>query len=283
MHILRTIAETRTALSGAPHPLGLVPTMGALHEGHLALVRAARARCATVVVSIFVNPLQFGPHEDLSRYPRPFDRDCELLEREGVDYIFAPTAEELIPPDATTFIEVPGLSDRLEGASRPGHFRGVATICAKLFHIVQPNFAYFGQKDAQQCAVLRRMVRDLNFPLDLVICPIVREPDGLALSSRNVYLDSAQRQQALGLHRALQSIETHFVAGERNVDSLLAAGRAEFAREPQVQLDYLELVDPDTFEPLTAIEGNSPSCITGLAVVAARVGTTRLLDNLLLT
>lgn len=275
MRTLPTIAETRAALAAAPRPLGLVPTMGALHEGHLSLVRAAKSRCASVAVSLFVNPLQFGPHEDLSRYPRPFERDRDLLTAEGVDFLFAPTADELIPPGATTFVEVPELSTRLEGASRPGHFRGVATIVAKLFHVVQPQCAFFGQKDAQQCAVLRRMVRDLNFPLELVICPIIREADGLAMSSRNVYLDAGQRSQALVLHRALTQMEAAYAAGEHRADALLAAGRAEFAREPQVQLDYLEIVNPDTFAPAADATGT-------IAVVAAKVGTTRLLDNMLL-
>ncbi len=271
MQILRNIAAARAALPSHAS-LGLVPTMGALHEGHLALVRAARARCATVVVTIFVNPLQFGPHEDLSRYPRPFERDCALLEAEGVDCVFAPCAEELTPAGEITFVDVPSIAARLEGASRPGHFRGVATVVSKLFHIVQPEFAFFGQKDAEQCAVLRRMVRELNFPVELVICPIVREPDGLAMSSRNVYLNAQERKQALVLHRAMQAMQAAFAAGERNSLALLYAGRAEFAREPNVQMDYLEVVNPDTFESASEATG-------ALIVVAAKVGNTRLLDN----
>ncbi len=190
MRIHKTIEDMRAASRAARLTglrLGLVPTMGALHDGHLSLVRAAKAQCDVVVVSIFVNPLQFGPNEDLARYPRTFERDCELLEREGIDFLFAPSAEEMYPADAVTYVTVEGLSDKLCGRSRPGHFRGVTTVVAKLFAIVEPDLAFFGQKDAAQAAIIRRMVRDLNFPVQVMVCPIVREPDGLAMSSRNAY------------------------------------------------------------------------------------------------
>lgn len=256
--------------------LGFVPTMGALHEGHLSLVRAARASCDAVAASIFVNPTQFGPNEDLAKYPRTFDRDRELLEREGVKLLFAPSVEEMYPAGAMTWVTVEGLSDKLDGRSRPGHFRGVATVVAKLFHVVEPDAAFFGQKDAAQVAVIRRMVRDLNLPVQIVVCPIVREPDGLAMSSRNAYLNPEQRKQALILRRSLARMQELADAGERNAGKLMAAGREELAREKSVCLDYLEIVDPDTLDPLPDISGGA------LAAVAAFVGSTRLIDNILL-
>src|SRR5271154_2235179 len=225
--------------------VGLVPTMGALHEGHLSLVRAAREQCHSVIVSIFVNPLQFGPSEDLAKYPRTFERDCELLEREKVDILFAPSVDDMYPQNAVTYVAVEGMSEKLCGRSRPGHFRGVTTVVAKLFHIVEPELAFFGQKDAAQCTIIRRMVRDLNFPVEIVVGPIVREPDGLAMSSRNAYLDPQQRKQALMLHRALMLVKKFWEAGERNAARLVAAGRAELAAEKAVRLDYFEIVDPD--------------------------------------
>jgi pantoate--beta-alanine ligase len=279
MRILNTIQETNKFVRGARRDgktLGLVPTMGALHEGHLSLVRAAQAQTNVVVVSIFVNPLQFGPQEDLAKYPRTFERDCELLRSEGVDLVFAPSAAEMYPPGAITLVEVKGLTDRLDGVSRPGHFRGVTTVVAKLFHIVEPDKAFFGQKDAAQSAIIRQMVRDLNFPLKIVICPIVREPDGLAMSSRNAYLSAEERQQGLVLSRSLQAVQAAFNAGERDVAKLEAAGKQAIAAEPAVRLDYLSIVDPDTLEP--ANELNRPA----LAAVAAWVGSTRLIDNVLL-
>src|ERR1700690_2422381 len=200
MKICPTIAEVRAACCAQRangKSLGLVPTMGALHEGHLSLVRAAKAQCDLVAASIFVNPLQFGPNEDLAKYPRTFDRDRELFIQQGVDFIFAPSVEEMYPPGAVTYVTVEGLSDRLCGKSRPGHFRGVTTVVAKLFHIVEPDLAFFGQKDAAQAAIIRRMARDLNIPVGIVVCPIVREPDGLAMSSRNAYLNTQQRKSAL--------------------------------------------------------------------------------------
>src|SRR5271163_1531699 len=235
MKICATISETRAACLKARTDgkrLGLVPTMGALHEGHISLVRAAKALCDAVAVTIFVNPTQFGPAEDLSKYPRQFDRDRRLLEEEGVDILFAPPVEEIYPQrlsGAVTWVEVEDLSNKLDGRSRPGHFRGVTTVVAKLFHIVEPDAAFFGQKDAAQVAIIRRLVRDLNFPVEIVACPIVREADGLAMSSRNAYLDSAQRQQALVLHRALQKARQQFQAGERSSAKLISAAREVFA------------------------------------------------------
>jgi pantoate--beta-alanine ligase len=256
--------------------IGLVPTMGALHEGHLALVRAARAKADVVVVSIFVNPTQFGPNEDFAKYPRSFERDCELLKREGVELIFAPSTDEMYPSENATWVEVVGLSERLCGKSRPGHFRGVATVVSKLFHIIEPDVAFFGQKDAAQVAIIRRMVLDLNLPVAIEVCPIVRESDGLAMSSRNAYLSPAERKSALVLYRSLQGAKTLFDAGERDPKKLISAAKQEFKGEPTVSLDYFELVDPDTLELKPVITDRV------LAAVAAFVGTTRLIDNILL-
>jgi pantoate--beta-alanine ligase len=280
MRIHKTILDMRAAaravrLTGLR--LGLVPTMGALHDGHLSLVRAAKAQCDVVVVSIFVNPLQFGPNEDLAKYPRTLERDCELLEREGIDFLFAPTAEEMYPADAVTYVTVEGLSDKLCGRSRPGHFRGVTTVVAKLFAIVEPDLAFFGQKDAAQAAIIRRMVRDLNFSVEIMVGAIVREPDGLAMSSRNAYLSSPQRQSALALYRSLAEVKRRFDQGERQAAKLIEAGKLVLARESLVRLDYLEIVDPDTLDPLSEL--NRPA----LVAVAALVGTTRLIDNISLS
>src|SRR5208337_4712738 len=281
MKICAGITDARAAClaARAGHKrLGLVPTMGALHEGHLSLARAGKAQCDAVAVSIFVNPTQFGPTEDLSRYPRPFDRDCELLEKEGVEILFAPPVEEIYPRsnDAVTWVHVEGLSEKLDGRSRPGHFRGVTTIVAKLFHIVGPDAAYFGQKDAAQLTVIRRMVRDLNFPVEIVACPIVREPDGLAMSSRNAYLNQEERGRALVLQRSLQRTLQEFRVGERIAARLISAAKEVFASEPQVVLDYFEIVDPDTLDPVERISQKT------LVAVAAYVGTTRLIDNTVL-
>ena len=256
--------------------LGLVPTMGALHEGHLSLVRAARASCDVVAASIFVNPMQFGPNEDLAKYPRSFERDRELLQREGVELLFAPTVEEMYPGGAVTWVTVEALSGKLDGRSRPGHFRGVTTVVAKLFHIVEPDMAFFGQKDAAQVAIIQRMVRDLNLAVEIVVCPIVREADGLAMSSRNAYLDAEQRKQALVLHRSLMRVEQLANAGERSAARLAAAGRKEVAAEGSVRLDYFEIVDPETLDPVGDVSWGA------LVAVAAFVGTTRLIDNILL-
>jgi len=256
--------------------LGFVPTMGALHAGHLSLVKMARERSDCVVVSIFVNPLQFGPTEDFSKYPRTFERDCQLLEAEGVDTVFAPTVEMMYPLGATTTVEVAEISDRLDGVSRPGHFKGVTTVVSKLFNIVGPDFAFFGQKDAAQVAILRRMVRDLNVDLQIVVGPIVREADGLAMSSRNAYLSPEERKQALVLQRALARVQFLVGRGESDVKSLIDAGKQVVAEEPAAKLDYLEIVDPDTLEPVSALSSGA------LVAVAAWIGATRLIDNVLL-
>jgi pantoate--beta-alanine ligase len=279
MKICTTIEEMRAAcraLRSQRGRLGFVPTMGALHEGHLSLVRAAKASCDVVAASIFVNPKQFGPNEDFGTYPRAFERDRFLLEKEGVDLLFAPPVEEVYPPGAVTWVTVEELSSKLDGRSRPGHFRGVTTVVSKLFHIVEPDAAFFGQKDAAQVAILRRMVSDLNFPVEVVVCPIMREPDGLAMSSRNAYLDSQQRKRALVLHRALMRAKRLADQGEHNAAKLLATAREELASEPVVQVDYLEIVDPDS---LDAVEDTAKGAVM---VLAAFVGTTRLIDNIVL-
>jgi pantoate--beta-alanine ligase len=256
--------------------LGLVPTMGALHEGHLSLVRASRARCDLVAVSIFVNPIQFGPSEDFSKYPRDLDRDRALLEKEGVHVLFAPTREEMYPKGSVTFVTVEGLSDKLCGRSRPGHFRGVTTVVAKLFNITEPEVAFFGQKDAAQAIIIRRMVRDLNLDVQIVVAPIVRERDGLAISSRNFYLNPQQRKSATVLYRALSRIQTVADQGEHDSDKLIATGKQVIAEEPEVRLDYLEIVDPENLE---AVDDIRPGA---LVAMAAYVGRTRLIDNVLL-
>lgn len=256
--------------------IGLVPTMGALHAGHLSLVRSARAQNDVVVVSIFVNPLQFGPNEDFGKYPRTFEEDCAKLEHEGVNFVFAPTVEEMYPEGAATHVSVEGLSDRLDGKSRPGHFKGVTTVVSKLFHIIPADRAYFGQKDAAQVAVLRKMVRDQNIDIDVIVCPIVREKDGLALSSRNTYLSEVERKHALVLHRALMRVQMMVDIGESDAAKLASIGRELIAEEPAVRLDYFEVVNPDTLEPISDIKNG------GLVVVAAWIGATRLIDNLVL-
>ena len=250
--------------------------MGALHEGHLSLVRRAKSQTDFIAVSLFVNPLQFGPNEDLSQYPRTFDRDRSLLEPEGVDLLFAPSDAEMYPGGAATFVEVEGLGDRLDGQSRPGHFRGVTTVVSKLFHIVEPDLACFGQKDAAQVAIIRRMVRDLNLPVEIEVCPIVREGDGLAMSSRNAYLNSEQRRRALVLSKSLRRVDDLFRRGERDSGRLIAEGKGAFAEEPSVRLVYLSIVDPDALEPLNQARPGA------LVAVAAYVGTTRLIDNVVL-
>lgn len=255
--------------------LGLVPTMGALHEGHLSLVRRARSECDVVAASIFVNPLQFAPGEDFARYPRTFESDCRLLDAEGVDILFAPDAAEMYRDGAVTTVTVSEVGDRLDGASRPGHFTGVATVVAKLFHIAAPRRAYFGRKDAAQLAVLRQMIRDLNFDVELVACEIVRDPDGLALSSRNKYLGAADRKQALVLHRALRRMEGMIAGGERRVETLLRAGMEVLQPVAGVRVDYLVIVDADTLLPVTTAQTGA------LVAVAANVGSTRLIDNFL--
>ena len=279
MQVITNTEDTRAAsraARGAGKRIGFVPTMGALHDGHLSLVRAARASCDVVVASIFVNPTQFGPTEDLAKYPRSFERDRDLLEQEGVDVIFAPSVEEMYPAGAVTWVTVEGLSEKLDGRSRPGHFRGVTTIVSKLFHIVEPDTAFFGQKDAAQVAIIRRMVRDLNLPVEIVVCPIVREPDGLALSSRNAYLDPEQRKKALVLHRSLMRVQEAIRSGEKQSRKLIEVGRTEFANEPSLRLDYFDIVDSETLDSVENVSRGA------LVAVAAYVGSTRLIDNLLL-
>jgi pantoate--beta-alanine ligase len=279
MHIHEDIESTRSASRAARDAgkrIGLVPTMGALHEGHLSLVRAAKSQCDVVVVSIFVNPTQFGPNEDFAKYPRTFERACEMLEKEGVDLVFAPSVQEMYPGGVVTYVTVEGISDRLCGRSRPGHFRGVTTVVSKLFHIVEPDLAFFGQKDAAQVAIIKRMVRDLNMAVEIVVCPIVRDPDGLAMSSRNAYLTAEQRKSALVLSRALRRVQEVFDQGERNAGKLIEAGKEVIAEEPSVRLDYLEIVDPETLVGIDTVSSKS------LVALAASVGTTRLIDNVLL-
>ena len=279
IEVLRTVSGTRNwsrQQRATGSTIGLVPTMGALHLGHASLIRAASASCRSVAVSIFVNPTQFGPNEDFARYPRSFEADCALAEASGANVVFAPSVEEMYPPGAATFVEVEGLSKRLDGRSRPGHFRGVTTVVAKLLIAAEPDRAFFGQKDAAQVAVLRRMVGDLRIGTEIVVCPIVREPDGLALSSRNTYLSAAERRQALVLSRTIRTVESLFAAGERNSATLIAAACSTFATEPAVRIDYIELVDWLTLKSLeTAASG-------ALFAVAAYVGTTRLIDNTIL-
>jgi pantoate--beta-alanine ligase len=276
MDILRTVEEFRKWARMNRRfsaRVGLVPTMGALHAGHASLIHSAADSCDRVAVSIFVNPTQFGPNEDFARYPRMFEADCKLAEREGADVVFAPAVEEMYPEGAMTFVDVEGLSERLDGASRPGHFRGVATLVAKLLIAAEPDRAFFGQKDAAQVAVLRRMTTDLRLGTEIVVFPIVREPDGLALSSRNVYLSVDERRQALVLSRAVRHIAELAAQGERGASALIDAARAVFATEPAVRVDYIELVDWTTLLP---VEVAAPGT---LFAIAAYVGSTRLIDN----
>ena len=254
--------------------VGLIPTMGALHEGHLALVKRARQECSEIITSIFVNPKQFGPKEDFAKYPRTFEADAEKLASAGVDAIFAPEPADVYPPGFRTYVSVEGLSDRLEGRSRPGHFRGVATVVLKLLEIVQPHFAYFGRKDAQQVRIISQMAGDLNLDTEIVVCPIVREPDGLALSSRNAYLKPDERKAATVLHRALIAGRDELAAGGHDSLSLQTTLRKVLQAEPLAAVDYAEIVDADTFEPVTRV---ARPCYVVLAVF---VGKTRLIDNL---
>jgi pantoate--beta-alanine ligase len=283
MQILHTVQELRSwtkstrAKSDRSATIGLVPTMGALHAGHLSLVRAALDECSAVIVSIFVNPTQFGPNEDFGRYPRTFAADCALLEAESIQSeiaVFAPSVDELYPAGAKTFVEVDELSSRLDGLSRPGHFRGVATVVAKLLISAAADRAYFGQKDAAQVAVIRRLTADLLIPTNIIVCPIIREADGLAMSSRNAYLTPEQRKQARVLSRAVRTIETKFAAGEHSASALKATALNVFSGEPAVRLDFVEFVDWATLQPVESIAEGS------LCAVAAYVGSTRLIDNL---
>jgi pantoate--beta-alanine ligase len=278
MRTVGTVAELREALRDAPRPVGLVPTMGAFHDGHLSLIRAARKENETVVVSLFVNPAQFGPSEDFAAYPRSEERDARLAEDEGVDVFFVPPVEEVYPDGFDTAVEVGGLTDTLEGdpAHRGReHFRGVTTVVTKLFNMAQPNRAYFGQKDAQQALVIRRLVRDLDMPVEIRVCPTVREESGLAMSSRNAYLSDEERERAAALHRALQAAEDTVRTGERDAGKVLAAARAELDAA-QIEPEYLELRSTEDLSPVERVNGST------LLAVAARVGRARLIDNTVL-
>lgn len=276
MITVKMLEDLRTTRAKLIAPVGLVPTMGYLHEGHLSLVRAARAECASVVVSIFVNPTQFGPNEDLARYPRDLPRDLALLAKENVDLVWMPEVEDVYPPSFQTWVTVEEITRPLEGSMRPGHFRGVATVVAKLFNAVQPDRAYFGQKDAQQAAVIRQMARDLDFNLKVVVCPIWREPDGLAMSSRNIYLSPAERQAATVLSRALKTALAAYAAGERSAEALRQVMSQTIQSEPLANLQYVSCADPDTLQELQgALTGGA------LLSMAVFIGNTRLIDNLL--
>jgi pantoate--beta-alanine ligase len=275
MRTVTQLADLRSARLSFGGTVGLVPTMGYLHEGHLSLIRRAREECEHVVVTIFVNPTQFGPKEDLSRYPRDLDRDRKFIEP-YTDLLWTPTAEIMYPQGYQTWVEVEAMTRPLEGAMRPGHFRGVTTVVAKLFNAVQPHKAYFGQKDAQQAAVLRQMVRDLNFPLEMVVCPTSREPDGLAMSSRNVYLDPEQRKAATVLYRSLNAAKELYEAGERNAETVRGKMKEVLASEPLAEPQYVSCADYDTLEELDEITGKA------LLSMAVFFGKTRLIDNLVL-
>ena len=278
MEIIRTISwmkETVRQARAENHVIGFIPTMGALHEGHLSLIRRARVDCSRVYASIFLNPTQFGPNEDLSRYPKTFESDVEKLTAAGVEVLFAPEINEIYPPGFRTYVNVEGLSERLEGRSRPGHFRGVATVVLKLFEIVQPQFAYFGRKDAQQVRILQQMATDLNLNVEIVVCPIVREGDGLALSSRNTYLNSEERRAATVLRRALEEARRELNAGTRDALQLQTALRKILSNETLARVDYVEMVDAESFEPVSSV-GARPV----YALLAVFIGKTRLIDNL---
>ena len=275
MKVVRTVAELREAIRSSERPVGLVPTMGFFHEGHISLMERARAESATVVVSLFVNPAQFAPGEDLEAYPRDEARDSELAEGAGVDILFAPGVEEVYPPGFATSVDVAGLSEGLCGDHRPGHFQGVATVVAKLFNMVQPDVAYFGQKDAQQAVVIRRMARDLDMPVRVEVCPTIREPDGLALSSRNVYLGPDERERALALSRALRAAEATVAAGERDATAVLNAARGELDAAG-IEPEYIELRSAEDLSPVERVNGST------LLAVAAQVGRARLIDNTVL-
>jgi pantoate--beta-alanine ligase len=276
MHVVRTVAEVRDLRLGLAEPLGFVPTMGYLHEGHISLVRRALAECRSVAVSIFVNPTQFGPQEDFDRYPRDLVRDEKVLREAGVHLLFAPDAREMYPEGFSTYVEVAGLGERLDGSSRPGHFRGVATVVAKLLNIVRPTKAYFGQKDYQQSVVVRRMVADLNFPVEVVVCPTVREPDGLAMSSRNVYLNPDERRAASVLYRALQAAKELWETGERSGPAIKNAAQRVLEQEPLARVEYVSVVHPDTLVELERIEDKA------VVLLAVWIGTTRLIDNIII-
>jgi pantoate--beta-alanine ligase len=276
MKVIETVAEMRQVRRSLPAPVGFVPTMGYLHEGHLSLLRHARAESASVVASIFVNPTQFGPKEDFGAYPRDLPRDLKMLEKEGTDIVFNPSPEEMYPPACSTWVDVEGLTTRLEGASRPGHFRGVTTVVAMLFNIVEADRAYFGQKDAQQALVIKKMVADLNMNVEVVTLPTLREPDGLAMSSRNTYLDPAQRQAATVLYKALALAQKRYADGERDAASIKKQMTDLIGREPLAEIDYISIADGATLEEAGKIAGGA------LVSMAVKIGRTRLIDNVLL-
>lgn len=275
IHTISWMKQVARQSSAAERVIGLVPTMGALHEGHFSLVREAKRQCSPVVVSIFVNPTQFGPSEDFKKYPRQVDRDRAALDQLGVDYLFAPSVEEIYPKGFQSSVIVEGLSEQVEGRARPGHFRGVSTVVLKLFEIVRPNIAFFGRKDAQQARIIRQMTRDLDLDIEVRICPIVRETDGLAISSRNAYLNPQERKSATILYRSLDAARSAVAKGERDIVQLLKTIREVIVTESGVRLDYAEVVDADTFEPVIRLRGNC------YLVLAAFLGTTRLIDNAL--
>ena len=280
METIRTVAwmtEKAREARQEQRIIGLVPTMGALHAGHMALIERAKKECAPVLASIFLNPKQFGPKEDLSRYPRPLEADIEKLTAAKVDGLFLPDPAEMYPHGFSTYVQVEGLSERLEGKTRPGHFRGVATVVLKLFEIVQPHFAYFGRKDAQQVRIIQQMARDLNLDAQIIVCPIVREPDGVAMSSRNAYLKDEERKAATVLHRALEAAAAEIHAGVHDTLELQRAMHKVLEAEPHARIDYAEVVDAETFEP--AVRISKPA----YALLAAYIGQTRLIDNMLIT
>lgn len=276
MMIVSSLAELRSARLLLDGTVGFVPTMGYLHEGHVSLARRAREECDHVAASIFVNPTQFGPNEDLSKYPRNLDGDLRLLEAAGVNLVWTPTPEVMYPPNFATWVEVEGLTKPLEGASRPGHFRGVTTVVSKLFNAVQPTKAYFGQKDAQQAAVIRKMTHDLDFPIEIVVCPTVREADGLAMSSRNSYLSPEERQAATVLFRSLSAARSAYERGERSAESLRKMMSETIASEPLAKMQYVSVADYDTLEELETVTGKT------LLSMAVFMGKTRLIDNFVL-
>jgi pantoate--beta-alanine ligase len=276
VRVLKTINEIKQLRLKLPEPVGFVPTMGYLHEGHLVLVRQAKAENSSVVVSIFVNPTQFGPGEDFKQYPRDPQRDLAMLEKERVDVVFMPSVDEMYPPQSSSWVEVDKVSERLEGAARPGHFRGVATVVAKLFNIVQPDKAYFGQKDAQQLLVIKKMVADLNMNLEVVAVPTVREPDGLAMSSRNIYLNPEERKAAVVLYQALTLAQQLYSEGEKNAKTIRRQMTDLIQKQPLADIDYISIADAESLDELDKVR---PPALVSLAV---RIGRTRLIDNVVL-
>ncbi|KPK43499.1 MAG: pantoate--beta-alanine ligase [Phycisphaerae bacterium SG8_4] len=279
MEVAETIAQVRSlvgAARGRGKKVGLVPTMGALHTGHVSLIEAAVNDCDFVVVSIFVNPTQFGPGEDLEAYPKPFEADLEICAKAGVDLVFAPAPEQMYPAQNLAWVTVERLTEPLCGRGRPIHFRGVTTVCTKLFNIVGPDVAYFGQKDAQQATVVKRMVADLNMPLEIVVCPTVREPSGLAVSSRNQYLSDRQREEAANIHKSLEECRRLIEAGETQAARIIAKVRAKLQEVPSMEIEYVDVVDAETLESLEKVSGRV------LVAVAVRIGAARLIDNIVL-